>query len=181
MIGDPSLGDNLLAFLQALGTHWVALAIAGLLVIEGVFSPFRHDKPPEGRRVAIVAVAGLVLLIAAFQGFTDARVAADKAIQSAESYRAALQTDRSRAGSERDNLAAQLSTLEKQLAESQKQLSETRVTEDGTQQHPFSDKTKCPPGVAVVDSNQATGSSATSAGRQKPCFVALKAGETGGK
>ena len=170
MAADPSFVDHLLAFLQALGTHWFALGIGVLLVVEALFSPFRQDTAPEGRRVAMLTMAGVALMVAAFLAFSDEHVTAQRAMKSAESYRDAARTEHDRARSERDNLASQLSGLQKQLDE---KVGSTAQPEDGSQQHPFSDKAKCPPGFTVVDSDQAAGGATGQQPkrRDRVCFV----------
>ncbi len=178
---EPSLTDNLVAFLRALSTHWVALAICALLMIEAVFSPFRPNKAPEGQRMVVLSVAGFALMVAAFQAFSDEHLAARQANKSIESYNNVLQSDRRQADSERDNLRSQLSTLQKQLAES-RAVAPTAQPEDGSQQHPFSDKAKCPPGLAIVNSDQSGDSGRQPSGRDRVCFVSTPATEArGGK
>ena len=184
MTADPSLTDNLLVFLQTLGAHWIALAIGAVLLVEGVFSPFRADRPPEGRRVVMLAAAAIAFIVASFQAFGDQHLAAVRALRSADSFREAMQTERDRGGSERDRLAAQLAATQKQLTEKGGVVPVVQL-EDGTQQHPFSDKTKCPQGFAIVDTNQTTGSSGAAPARQpgprdRVCFVTTKSTEASG-
>jgi len=123
----------LVAFLRSLSTHWVALAICALLVIEALFSPFRHNKAPEGQRVAVLSVAGFALMVAAFQAFGDEHLTARQAYKSIESYNKVLQSVRSQADSERDSLRSQLDALQKQLAES-RVVAPTAQPEGGSEQ-----------------------------------------------
>jgi len=190
MAVDTSLAEDLAAFGRAIAVHWFPLALAALLVIEAVLSPFRRDKPPEGRRVGLLLMAGIAVFIACFQAFNAERVqrlTAQQSIDSAQNSenvvqndRDAIRAERDRVRSERDNLATQLAAEQKQLDESRAVVAADRL-ENGSQQHPFSDKARCPPGLAVIENSQTVGSSdngsAQTKRREPVCFVETKGAE----
>jgi hypothetical protein len=127
-------------------------------------------------------MAGVALFIACFQAFGDARreyLANQQPVQAAETERDTARSERDRIRGERDSLATQVAALQKQLDES-RAIFTAAQQENGSPQHPFTDKARCPPGLAVIENSQAIGSSEAAAQtkrREPVCVVETRATE----